>query len=294
MGAMRVALLGTGVMGSGMARSLLWSGHQVTVWNRSRAKAEPLAEDGARVVGDAPEAAVGAEAVLTVLYDAESVVEVMSDVCPAMPDGAVWLQTSTVGTEGAHRAGRLAAEHGVPMVDAPVLGTRKPAAEGKLVVLAAGRNDLRDRVQPVLDAIGSRTVWVSERVGDGSALKLACNAWVSAITAATGQSIALARALGLDPQLFLEAIRGGPTDSAYAHLKGGAMISGDFPVQFALDGVVKDVGLIREAALATGVSPLLLDGVLASFRSASERGHGAEDMAAVVAAFAPHPAEAGR
>jgi len=284
---MRVALLGTGVMGVGMAQSLLRAGHQVTVWNRSREKAEPLAADGAAVADEAVDAVGGAEVVITMLYDTGSVMAVMANVLPALDPGSVWMQTSTIGIEGTEQAATLAAEHGLAFLDAPVLGTKQPAADGKLVVLAAGDPSLRGQVKPVLDAIGARTVWVSEQPGDGSKLKLAANAWVASVTAATAQSVALTRNLGLDPALFLEAIKGGPLDLPYAQLKGGAMIAGEFPPSFALDGVLKDLGLITEAAAASDTSTELLAALTGRFAVASAQGLGDADMAAVVAAFGP-------
>ena len=165
----RVAVLGTGIMGTGMARSLLRSGLDVTVWNRSPGRAAPLAADGAQVAGTAAEAAAGADAVVTILWDGGSVAEVMTGALPAAPDGVLWAQASTVGLHDAGiRLPALARRYGARYVDAPVLGTRQPAEEGKLTVLAAAPGPLRDPVTPLFDAIAARTVWVSERPGDGT------------------------------------------------------------------------------------------------------------------------------
>ena len=283
---MRVAVLGTGVMGAGMGRSLLRGGHEVAVWNRTPAKAEPLAGDGATVCTDPVDAVRGAGAIVTMLYDTDSVLDVMSKVLPEVDPGAVWLQSSTIGVEGARQTAAAAAKAGVAYLDAPVLGTRRPAEDGMLVVLLSGDDSLRERVAPVLEAIGSRSMWVSAEPGDASALKLVCNAWVGAITAATGQSVALAGQLGIDANLFLQAIKGGPSDSAYAQLKGAAMIAGEFAVSFALDGARKDLDLIRQAAVSSGTSTMMIDGVRGCFDRAAERGHGEDDMAAVVTGFA--------
>ncbi len=171
-----------------------------------------------------------------------------------------------------------------------MLGTRGPAAQGRLVVLASGDPALRERVTPVFEAIGARTVWAGDRPGPASALKLAANAYVATLNAAAGQSIALATALGLDPALLLEVLRGGPVDSPYLQAKGAVMIDGSFAdTQFAVDGVRKDVALIREAAGAApgGVSTVLLDAVAQAYHSASADGHGDDDMAAVVSHFRP-------
>jgi 3-hydroxyisobutyrate dehydrogenase len=277
-----VCVLGTGLMGAGMARSLARAGLQVTAWNRDGAKAQPLAADGITVAEKPEDAVRGASVVLTMLFDAESVIAVMNDALAAFDDGAVWVQTSTVGIEGTAALVELARERGVGFVDAPVLGTRQPAEDGKLTVLAAGPSDLRDVVAPVFDAIGARTVWVGEEPGDAHRLKLVCNAWVLSVVAGTAQSIALAGDLGLDPQLFLDAIGGGALDSPYTQLKGKAMMAGDYPAAFALGGAVKDAALVADALRGAGTDARLMTVLHALFADAAEAGHTQKDMAAVV------------
>ncbi|MGH3877544.1 MAG: NAD(P)-dependent oxidoreductase [Actinophytocola sp.] len=282
-----VAVLGTGIMGAGMARNLVRAGFAVTVWNRNADRARPLAEDGA-AVADSPGAAVAeAEVVLTMLFDAGAVDEVMAAALPAVRPDALWVQSSTVGVEATERYADLAGRHGLGFVDAPVLGTRQPAEQGTLTVLAAAAQAVRERVTPVLDAVGARTLWVGERPGDGHRLKLVANAWVLSITTATAQSIALAEQLGLDPARFLEVISGGPTDSAYAQLKGKNMITGELSPAFPLAGAVKDAGLILAAIRASGVDDRLMGAVHALLDAAAEAGHTDEDMAAVVHATRP-------
>ncbi len=278
---MEVAVLGTGAMGYGMAQSLLRTGHGVRVWNRTTDKAAPLAEEGATVAASPVEAVRGAEVVLTMLFDLASTEEVLTQAAGAFSPGTVWLQTATVGPIGATWLSDLAARHDIATLDSPVLGTKKPAAEGALVVLASGDPDVRDRVQPVLDAISSKVVWAGDRLGDASTLKLACNAWVLSITTATAQSVALTRSLGLDPALFLAAIDGGLTNSPYAQLKGQAMMAGDYPPSFELSGALKDLGLIIGAAERAHVRTGVLDAVRDAFVAAEEQGHGHQDIAAV-------------
>lgn len=280
-----VAVLGTGIMGAGMARSLLRAGLQVTVWNRSADKARPLADDGAKVAADAASAVPGADVIVTMLFDVDAVAEVMGRALGATRPDAVWAQTSTVGLAGAQQLAQLASQHGRGYLDAPVLGTKQPAEQGELIVLAGGPRELEPTVAPVFEAIGSKTIWVGERAGDGHRLKLALNSWVLSITAATGQAIALARDLGVDPQLFLDAIRGGGTDSPYAQLKGKAMITGDFAPAFGLAGAVKDAQLIVEALRQAGDDPSLMRAVHDLMSVAADAGHAGEDMAAVVHAF---------
>ncbi|MEO6501350.1 MAG: NAD(P)-binding domain-containing protein, partial [Jatrophihabitantaceae bacterium] len=132
---MNITVLGTGIMGAGVAGSLLRAGHQVTVWNRDAAKAAPLADAGALVAQTPEEAVADAEVVLTVLFDADSVVDVMTAAIGSMPDTAIWAQLSTIGLTGTTRVADLAARQGVSFVDAPMLGTKNPAETGKLVLL---------------------------------------------------------------------------------------------------------------------------------------------------------------
>ncbi len=281
---LRVAVLGTGIMGAGMARSVRAAGHDVAVWNRTRAKAEPLAADGITVADSVADAVRGADAVITMLYDADATLSVGAELVAALGDSAVWIQSGTVGPAGVRR---IASAAGRDILDAPVLGTKKPAEEGRLVVLVSGSKQLAARVEPVFDAIGSRTVVAGDEIGDASALKLACNAWVGLITAGTAQSLALAAALGVDPALFLAAIEGTPTDSPYAQLKGKAMLAGDWTPSFALDGAIKDLSLMLDAAGSVGFPGELLAAVRAQFERAAQAGHGADDMAAVRAGFPP-------
>ncbi|MEJ2864577.1 NAD(P)-dependent oxidoreductase [Actinomycetospora flava] len=282
---MTVAILGTGIMGAGMARSLLREGHDVTVWNRSVEKAKPLADDGARVADSAADAVAGADVVITMLFDTEAAAQTVEPVLGQFRDGAVWVQAGTVGIEGTDRLAALARDAGVAYLDTPMLGTRAPAENGQLVVLASGPSSLRDRVQPVFDAIGSRTQWVSETIGDASRLKLAINAWIGVMINGIAQSVALARGLGIDPQQFLDAVDGGAVNAPYVQLKGKAMLTGDYTPSFELDGVIKDTDLITAALREAGVDTTLATAVRDRLAVASAGGHGSEDMAAVVHAY---------
>jgi 3-hydroxyisobutyrate dehydrogenase len=280
-----VTVLGTGIMGAGMAANLASAGLDTTVWNRTPEKARPLADAGARVAEDPADAVSGADVIVTMLFDADSVAEVMGRALPAAKEGVLWVQTATVGLEGTDRLAALAGEHGVTFVDAPVLGTRQPAEAGQLVVLASGPQEVREAVSPVFDAIGSRTVWVGDRPGQGHRLKLVANSWVLSIVTATAQAVALAQALGVDPQQWLDSIAGGPLDCGYAQAKGKAMLAADFPPAFALDGAVKDSGLIADALASAGVADSVMRAFHERFAAAAAQGHAEEDMAAVVHGF---------
>ncbi|MFS8104636.1 NAD(P)-dependent oxidoreductase [Lentzea alba] len=276
---MKIAVLGTGLMGAPIAANLAAAGHEVRVWNRTREKAEPLAAQGATVADTPAQAVEGVEIVLTMLNDGPTVTATMQDAADSLPHHAVWIQASTVGVEAIDDHIALARSLGLEFVDAPVLGSVKPATEGKLVVLASGASELRERVQPVFDVIGARTMWVGE-AGASSRLKLVANSWVLALTAAVGEAVSLAEASGLDPKLFLEAVSGGAMDCAYLQMKGSAIIERSFPPAFTVQNALKDATLVNEAAVRAGVQLDVAQASAARLNRAVTRGHGGEDMAA--------------
>jgi 3-hydroxyisobutyrate dehydrogenase len=284
-----VAFLGTGIMGAPMARHVANVGLPVRAWNRTREKAEGLAEHGVEVA-DSPADAVGpADVVVTMLTDGEAVQSVMmaGAALEAMDDGAVWAQMSTVGLLATERLAGLAADRGVAYVDAPVLGTRQPAEEAQLVVLAAGPAEARERCRPVFDAVGQTTRELDE-VGQGSRLKLVLNTWLVGVVESLAETIALARALDVDPRDFLDTIEGGALDCGYAHLKGGLMIEESFePPAFPLSLAAKDAGLVLEAAERASLALPLVAAVREQFARAEEEGLGDADMAAVYRASRP-------
>lgn len=277
-----VALLGTGIMGGGMARNLVAAQLPVRAWNRTREKAERLTQIGAEVTDTPAEAVRDADVVITMLYDADSVEQAMTGpdgAVNAAPEGMLWIQMSTVGVAGTDRLAGIAREHGLGFVDAPVLGTKQPAAEGQLIVLASGPDELREECTPIFDAVGRSTRWLGP-AGTGSRLKLVVNAWVLALVEATAESISLAQGLGIDPQAFLDTIEGTSMDSPYAQMKAQSMLAEDFPTSFAVSGAWKDTGLIVEAGRDAGVDLALIDAAHRHFERAMELGHAEKDMAA--------------
>jgi 3-hydroxyisobutyrate dehydrogenase len=273
-----VALLGTGTMGGPMARNIADAGITVRVWNRSREKAEALA-DVATVSDTVADAVDGADVVITMLWDADTVADTMEQARGHLSADAIWVQASTVGIDASDRLSALADDLGVAYVDAPVLGTKKPAEDGALVVLASGPGDAKDTLTAVFDAVGSRTLWVGE-AGAGQRLKLVANAWVATVLEGIADSLTLARDLGLDPSLFLDAVKGGAMDAPYVQLKGAAMLAGSFDPAFTLAGALKDVDLVIEAAAGTGTDLGLIPGVRDHLARGVEAGHGDLDMAA--------------
>ncbi len=285
-----VAVLGAGgTMGSGMARNIARSGIELVAWNRSRAKTEPLAREGALICDTPAEAAAAAQLIVTMLSDADAVLGTMQGgdgaLAGVQPD-SVWIQCSTIGEQGTARCAELAREHGIGFVDAPVLGTKQPAQEGELVVMASGPQSLRERVQPVFDAVGRRTAWVGDEAGAGTRLKLVTNAWIVAVVEGAAETIALAEGLGLDGSAFLQAIDGGPLDMPYLRLKSEAMIERDFEPTFALKLASKDARLAVESAERAGLDLPALKAISARMQQAVPE-HGDEDLSATFLTSAP-------
>jgi 3-hydroxyisobutyrate dehydrogenase len=275
---MRVAVLGTGIMGAPMARNLADADHEVRVWNRSPEKAEGL---GCQVVGSPAEAAEGAEVVITMLADGDAVASVMDGV--TLTGDQVWWQASTVGVAATERLAELAGD--AAFVDGPVLGTKQPAEKGELTVLASGAG--RERLGDVFDAVAVKVVDLGDQVGAGSKLKLVLNSWIVALVEGLAETIAFAEGIGADPRRFLEVIDGGPMGPPYAKLKGTAMIDRSFDPSFTLSMAAKDAALVADAAAQAGLELPLPALVRDQMRKAIDAGHGEEDMAATFLAACP-------
>ena len=271
-----IAFLGTGIMGFPMARNLADAGLTVRAWNRTPEKAQPLGEHGVAVVASPAEAAEGADVLVTMLADTDAVAAAVQDV-RGVP---VWAQMSTVGLKGTERLTALAAERGMAYVDAPVLGTKQPAEQAQLVVIASGPPDVRPQVDRIFAMVGRETRWLGDAPGAATRLKVVLNHWVLALTEAIGETIAFSRAVGVDPALALETIEGGAMDTPYLQMKGKAILEEALDPAFPLPLAVKDSDLVLEAAEEAGIDLPLIEVARRQFARALELGHGDKDMAA--------------
>src|SRR5664279_3992305 len=178
-------------MGLPMARNLLTAGCDLRVWNRTADRAAPLVEAGARSCEDPAAAAQGAATMITMLSDAGAVLETAAQALPGLADGATWVQMSTIGIEGTERCAELAGEAGVTFVDAPVLGTKAPAEQGQLVILASGPESAQSHCEPIFAAVGARTVWLGD-AGAGARVKVVVNGWIVGVVAVLAETINVA------------------------------------------------------------------------------------------------------
>lgn len=280
---MRIALLGTGIMGSGMARNLVAASHDVVVWNRTRSRADALASEVDLTVADSPTvAADGADVLVTMLFDADATAAAVTG-----PDGAfaardlppVWVQSATVGDEVARLAELAPA--GVAFLDAPVLGTKGPANAGQLVTLVAGDPAALDAARPALEAWSTRVVELGDEPGAASRTKLVVNTWLAVLNGGLAELFVVARRLGVDPAAFLSMMEGGGLWAPVMGVKGTMMLEGDLEAHFPLVGLRKDVALTLAAAEVDDDELPTLHGVLAALDRAVDAGLGDLDMAAV-------------
>ena len=283
-----ITVLGAGsTMGLPMARNLARAGFDVRAWNRTGEKARPLEEDGVRVFESPAQAADGADVLLTMLSDSGAVLDVVEDALPSVREGTVWLQMSTIGEVGTERCAEIAGAHGIVLFDAPVLGTKQPAEQGKLVILASGPDEraARETIQPIFDAVGQKTMWLGE-AGAGTRLKLVVNGWVLTVVEGGAETIALAEGMGLDPALLFEAIEGGALDLPYLRMKGKAIAERNFEPSFRLTLAAKDARLIEESAQRHEIDVPLFSTIRRRLAEGA-KDHGDEDMSATYLTSAP-------
>jgi 3-hydroxyisobutyrate dehydrogenase len=276
---MRVAVLGTGIMGAPIARNIAAAGIEVHAWNRTAQKAEPLRERGIEVAGKPATAVRGADLLITMLSNVDAVLSVVDESLLEVAGDATWVQMSTIGLEGTARCAELAFDSGTPFIDSPVVGTRQPAEQGALIVLASGPEEDRERCQRVFDAIGQRTLWLGP-AGEGTRLKLVANAWLVGVVETLAETIAFAEGIGVEPSSFLKLIAGGPIDSPYAQMKGKMMLERNFETAFPLHLAAKDAALVLDAAAEAGLALPVIQAAHEQMERAAEAGHGDEDMAA--------------
>jgi 3-hydroxyisobutyrate dehydrogenase len=246
-----VAILGIGTMGSGMAQRLLELGFPVTVWNRTQEPALALVEHGAAAGATAMAAVTQADVVVTMLPNADAVTDVMlhSRALGALRPNATWAQMGTIGVEATEQLATEAARQrpDVVFIDAPVSGSREPARNGRLLILASGPDGQHDPANAVFNSLGQRTLWLGP-AGTGSRLKLVLNAWLAFEIEAAAEASALAERLGLSPAVLADAVDGGPLASATALTKMTKMWRRDYSADFPLEWALKDLDLALAAS----------------------------------------------
>jgi 3-hydroxyisobutyrate dehydrogenase-like beta-hydroxyacid dehydrogenase len=248
---MNIAFIGLGRMGRGMARNLLRAGHTLTVYNRSREKAQALAGEGARVAESPADACRDAEAVMTMVADDPAVEEIVfgrDGIASAMKKNCIHVSHSTISPALARRLASEHAQRNQGYLSAPVFGRPDAAEAGKLLVVAAGRSELVERCRPLFDAIGRQTFVVGAEPWQANVSKLCGNFMISSAIEALGEAYATLRKSGVAPLTFLEimnALFGSPVIANYGSIIAKEQFE---PAQFALHLGLKDLRLVLATA----------------------------------------------
>ena len=279
-----VALLGLGTMGAGMAANLLKAGFPLAVYNRSRAKAEAFAVQGARVGESPADAARGASVMVSMLADdlASRGVWLGEDGALAgAAKGAVLVECGTVSPAWIAELGEAAQSRGVEMLDAPVTGSRVQAAGGQLTFLVGGSEAALGAARPVLEAMGKEIAHLGP-LGSGAKMKLLNNFICGVQVAALAEGIAWLERSGLDREQAIDLLKRGAPGSPLLGAISARMTSRDYAVNFHLKLMSKDLLYAGEAAAANGVELTTAANARSLFERAVASGLGDEDMAAVI------------
>ncbi len=280
----RIAFIGTGTMGKPMARNLLRAGFAVAAYNRTRSRAESLAEGGASIAESPAEAARDADIIITIVSDTPDVRNVIlgdQGVSQTARRGCAVIDMSTISPRVTREIAEELGKRGVEMLDAPVSGGEKGAIEGTLSIMAGGKREVFDRCRTVFEAMGKKLVYCGGH-GQGQMVKL-CNqiAIVSNLVAAA-EAVAFAKKAGLDPLTMIEAVGAGAAGSWVINVLGPKMASHDFAPGFMVKLQQKDMRLVMEAAHELGVS---LPGAMLAhqlFRAVEAEGNGDQGTQALV------------
>ena len=281
-----IGYLGLGTMGAGMVKNLVEAGHEVTIWNRTASRAESLA--GVQRADSVEEAVSGRDFVMYCLADDSAVREVVLG-----PDGVLQhvqapttvIDLSTISPELSDEEAQGFAERGVAFLDAPVFGSRDEAAGGGLWVVVGGDDATFAAARPVLDAV-SETVHHMGGHGAGARMKLVGNSVVAAQLQALGESLTLAKAAGLDLHRVLEVLAVTDFKSPIFEGVGPTVLADDYTPAFALDLMVKDVGLIQQFASTVGVTMRGTEEVFSTLAEAQAAGYGKENASALIKVIA--------
>ena len=280
----RVALLGLGIMGQGMAGRLLSAGFPLAVYNRNRAKADALAKSGARVASTPSDAAVDADVIIAMVSDDAASREIWmgaNGALAAARPGTCLIEASTLSVQWVTQLAAAAAKQKCEFLDAPVTGSKPQAAEGQLLFLVGGSASVLDSVRAVLTTM-SRDIIYLGATGSGARLKLINNFLCGVQAASLAEAVSMIYAGGLDPEKALSVLTGGAPASPLIKLISARAASGEKDTNFILRLMAKDLSYARDEAKRAGLSAETSSAALEIFTKAIEKGYGDMDFSAVV------------
>jgi 3-hydroxyisobutyrate dehydrogenase-like beta-hydroxyacid dehydrogenase len=279
-----IGFIGLGIMGQPMALNLVKAGHKVTVFNRTRSKAEPSERAGARVAGSPAEAARDADVVISIVSDtaaAEEVILGKGGALETLRSGAVLIDSSTISPTVSRKIACHVAGKGAQMLDAPVTGSKHGAEKGELTFMIGGERATLDRVMPVLQVLGKKHIYCGLN-GSGLAAKLAQNAIQATMVEVFCEGLVLAAKAGVLPQTMFEIIQSSMARASLTDFKAPFIFKGDFTPYFPLKLMHKDLELAMETAYAQNVTMPAAAAVKEVYGAAKAKGRGEQDYAAVV------------
>jgi 3-hydroxyisobutyrate dehydrogenase len=281
----RVAILGLGIMGGGMAANWLAKGFEVSVWNRTAAKAQALAGKGAKVAATPREAATGADFIFAMVADDDASRSVWlgnDGALAGAKSGAIGVESSTLTPDWIRELARQAQAKGVGFLDAPVGGSRPAAASGELRFFVGGDPQTYEAARPALAAVGNKMDLLGP-VGAGATWKLINNQLAAGQIAALAEALAVAKKAGFKDEQISELILGGAPASPIVKLKLPRMLAQDFePTDFALNLMLKDARYATALAQSLGLPAGMIEGAAKAFERADAKGLGDKDIAAVI------------
>jgi 3-hydroxyisobutyrate dehydrogenase-like beta-hydroxyacid dehydrogenase len=279
---MKIGFLGLGKMGTPMAQRLIAAGHELSVWNRTEGRTEPLAREGAIVAGTPAEAELGADAVITMLFDDHAHEEVLygsNGLMEALTPSTLHISCSTISVALSERLTQDHARRGIPFVAAPVFGRPNVAEEGRLWIVAAGAEDAMAKARPVLEPLSRGISVVGTEPRQAHAVKLGGNFLISTMIQSLGESFVFAEAQGIAPQTFLDAVNNALFQSPFYAAYGGVMLHPPEHAGASIDLGSKDTRLLREAAASRHVRLSLADNLAEIFAQAKQAGLADHDWA---------------
>jgi 3-hydroxyisobutyrate dehydrogenase-like beta-hydroxyacid dehydrogenase len=280
----KVAFLGLGIMGSRMAANLCRAGFEVHAWNRTRARAEELADAHGAIVADTPASAAAAAGIaITMVVDSPQVEEVLfgeGGAADGLPEGGLAIDMSTIAPSASRAIGARLGERGIAFLDAPVTGSKPKAEDGTLTIMAGGEAAAFERARPLFEAMGRLVLHVGPQ-GHGSTIKLINNTVAAVNTAALAEGLALGRAAEVDLDKLVEVVGAGSGASAMLELKARPMIERDYEPLFKLGHMLKDVRHCLAEAQALGTELPVAAAAEELYAAAERGGHYDDDFAAV-------------
>lgn len=252
---MHIGFIGLGMMGQAMAKNLLRAGHRVTVYNRTRSRAEALQSEGA-VIAETPAEACGGEAVITCLADdraVEAVVSGKDGIAGALAAGGIHISMSTLSLDCVKRLAQIHSEAGQRLLAAPVFGRPDRAAAAQLLIIAAGEQEAIDLCQPLFDALGQKTIVVGDNPLVAPLVKLAGNFLLVSAVESLSEVVTLLRNSGVDPQVCLETLTDTLFNTPVYKNYAGLMLQQQYEAGFRLGLGLKDIGLVIAAAKSSDV-----------------------------------------